>query len=384
MRISTIHNLRLNPPRGGNHVHALQIAKAFIRDGHEVLTIGDDSVREIRSFPDSSEGYEQIDVEAEVHYVRVDARLLSNWPHLCSLLRRTSKPVVWEINSPANENLAFSWLGGRSRPKREPWQSLDRARRWLHALRQTPTIAREEALRRQLAQKVSAATCVSESMGRYAREALGIEDVRVIPNGADHHFFVPRDPMFRNEGAGTGPLRVVYAGSPIYPWQGLDVLAETMRLCASAGDPITFDLLFNQASVIPLEGPNVNIAIGVRHDLVPDRLRAAEVALSIQPDFPWSPWGFHGSPMKLFDYMACGLPVVVSAVGQLAEVIEDGVNGAHFDNSPESLREVLLRLYANRDRLSQMGRAARSAVERHYNWDVIGAQTLAVLGSVTR
>ncbi len=37
--------------------------------------------------------------------------------------------------------------------------------------------------------------------------------------------------------------------------------------------------------------------------------------------------GVYGSPLKLFDYMAAGLPVVGTRVGQISEVIEDGVSG---------------------------------------------------------
>lgn len=381
MNIASLHGLQLNPPRGGNHVHALQLIRAFQVAGHQVRTVGDPTVEGVESHPDSDAGYRQLEHWADAYYVRVDARPMSSWPSLVAALRRTEKPVVWEINSPANENLAYSWLGGRPRPSQVVARKLDDWRRAIHAARQAPAIRREERLRRDLARGVMSAVCVSSAIQRYAQSDLGIENARVIPNGADQHFFRPDGPVAEISTPIGTRLRVLYAGSPIYPWQGLGLLHETMRLCERHRDPIQFILLMNQESPTDLSGPNVLVRTRVPHAEVPALMRAADVGVSIQPDFSWSPWGFHGSPMKLFDYMACGLPVVTSAVGQLAEVIQDGENGATFDNTPEGLRAVLLRLAEQREKLPKMGKVAREQVEREYNWERIGARTLELIGA---
>ena len=42
---------------------------------------------------------------------------------------------------------------------------------------------------------------------------------------------------------------------------------------------------------------------------------------------------FYRSPLKLFDYMASGLPVIASKVGQIAEVIKDQHNGILIENN---------------------------------------------------
>lgn len=379
MKIASIYRFNAYPPKGGNHVHAYQLIRRFQAEGHEVLTWADDSVPGVRSFPGTADGLDALQAEADVLYVRFDANQLRRDPVLAGFLARNAKPMVWEINAPANENLAFSWLGGDATDSRDGDSFLRGVRRRAHAWRQLPAILLEERLRRKLAGRVSAATCVSECVAEYARIGLGIAEVHVVPNAADHEAHRPDGPKAALPAAFDGCLKVMYAGSPIYPWQGLDVLERTIDLCAEAGDPIRFVLLMNQQGPRRIDSSNAACFFKVPHEQVGDYLRAVDVAVVIHPEFFWSRWGSHGSPMKLFDYMACGRPVVASNVGQLAEVIMPGRNGLLFDNTAEDLRRRLLELRSGRHDLAAMGAAARGDVETRYNWHVIGRETLAIL-----
>lgn len=44
MRIASVYEFKAYPPKGGNHLHALQLIRQFQATGHEVLTLGDDTV----------------------------------------------------------------------------------------------------------------------------------------------------------------------------------------------------------------------------------------------------------------------------------------------------------------------------------------------------
>src|SRR5690606_7317458 len=132
-----------------------------------------------------------------------------------------------------------------------------------HAWRQLPGMRREDTLRRDLAKSVYAATCVSAGIGKYAREALGIAKVHVIPNGSDPDTHQPTGDIAALPEEFGDNLKVLYAGSPIYPWQGLHVLQETMKLCAQAGDPVRFVLLLNQASPGALGAGNALVLTAV-------------------------------------------------------------------------------------------------------------------------
>jgi glycosyltransferase involved in cell wall biosynthesis len=376
MKIASIYNFRAYPPKGGNHLHALQLIRQFQAAGHQVLTWGDDTAPRVRAYPRDTAGGEAMEAEADVLYVRLDGNRLQDDGLLVRLIEKTSKPMVWEINSPADETLAFSWLGGGDNRWPAP---VDRAKRRFHAWRQSHRIEREDRLRRRLAGKVSTALCVSDGVARYAREALAIADVRVVPNGADPDTHQPIGPRAELPESHADHLNVLYAGSPTYPWQGLGIVEQTIELCARHRDPLRFVLLFNQPSSRLFDKSNTVVFQAVPHDRVGEYIRACDVALALLADFWWSPWGSYFSPMKAFDYMACGRPVVASRVGQLEQIIEPGRNGELFDNTPEDLRSKLLALAQDREKLARMGLAAREDIVQTYNWKNVGKATLEAL-----
>jgi glycosyltransferase involved in cell wall biosynthesis len=66
---------------------------------------------------------------------------------------------------------------------------------------------------------------------------------------------------------------------------------------------------------------------------------------------------------------ACGLPVIASHVGGLAEVVHDGETGFLVPaRDPHSLAERLRNLVANPELRAAMGAAGRRLVEQEYNW----------------
>ena len=74
-----------------------------------------------------------------------------------------------------------------------------------------------------------------------------------------------------------------------------------------------------------------------------------------------------GLPMALLEAMAAGLPVVVTTVGAVPEVVRDGIEGYLVppDNAT-ALREALDRLASSAEVRDSMGKAARKSCERGY------------------
>lgn len=98
----------------------------------------------------------------------------------------------------------------------------------------------------------------------------------------------------------------------------------------------------------------------VPHDQVPELLAAMDV--SVLPDS-----NTYGSPMKLFELMAMGVPVVAPDYGPIAEVIEDGVTGWLFpQGNMQRCLEILLALTPAR--IDQVGGQARQYILEHRQW----------------
>ena len=95
---------------------------------------------------------------------------------------------------------------------------------------------------------------------------------------------------------------------------------------------------------------------GVR---VPDFLRAADVFLLTSR--------VEGAPTVLIEAMACGLPVVSTTVGSVAEIVEEGETGLLAPSGDaQGLAGGLLRLVADPALRSRLGASGRAAAERRF------------------
>jgi len=75
------------------------------------------------------------------------------------------------------------------------------------------------------------------------------------------------------------------------------------------------------------------------------------------------------SPMKMFEYMAAGRPILSSSLPVLREVLQDGINGFLLPyNEPQRWMEALRRLQQDHKLSEVLGRRARLDVQQ-YTWD---------------
>jgi glycosyltransferase involved in cell wall biosynthesis len=85
------------------------------------------------------------------------------------------------------------------------------------------------------------------------------------------------------------------------------------------------------------------------------------------------------SPLKVFEGMAAGLPVVASRVGQLPELIRDGRTGLLVaPGDPEALAASLVELAHAPARRARIGAAAREHVLREHTWDGVVRRVLGL------
>ncbi len=85
---------------------------------------------------------------------------------------------------------------------------------------------------------------------------------------------------------------------------------------------------------------------------------------------------YENFPFAIAEAFACGLPVASPDDGVSGELVEDGVTGAHFHAAdPESLADVVSRLWANPSMTREMGMRGRAVFEANYtaerNWIIM-------------
>jgi glycosyltransferase involved in cell wall biosynthesis len=75
--------------------------------------------------------------------------------------------------------------------------------------------------------------------------------------------------------------------------------------------------------------------------------------------------------------MACGTPVIVSNVGSLPEIVEDGRTGFVVPpNDPSAIREKLRYLESRPDEVERMGQLGREHVLQRFTWSIVADRCL--------
>lgn len=233
-------------------------------------------------------------------------------------------------------------------------------------------------LRRRLAQRAASwftDACVApaaEMAADYAR-STGIRRalIRVIHNGIDTDTF-RRGPAaaVREEFAiGRGEFVVGFVGR-LDPVKDIVGLIEAFSLFLSAYGPVAAGirlLLVGDGPEMP-RGRQLAAALGIRDRIVfagtrrdiPTCMAAMDVYL--QPSF------YEGHSLTLLEAMACGLPVVSTAVGGTPEVVRHGRMGyLHAPGDYAGMASSLGELFRRPDLRGAMGEAGRNEVVRAYS-----------------
>jgi len=89
------------------------------------------------------------------------------------------------------------------------------------------------------------------------------------------------------------------------------------------------------------------------------------------------------SPLKIFEYMACGRPVVTTDVGNLKSIIGRHQCGIIIQPGDiDAVSEALMNLVRNRELAKKLGRNGREAAEKYYAWPAISQKVIEIIKSV--
>lgn len=192
---------------------------------------------------------------------------------------------------------------------------------------------------------------VAESL----RADYGISDDRitVISPGVDTQIFRP-DPAVR---LGDGVLRLLFVGGD-FQRKGGDLL---LRWAAEARRSARLEIHVVTRDHIP-ELPDVIVHRGLSNN------SADLVRIYQQSDLFVLPTRADCYSLVAMEAMACGLPVVISGLGGIPEIVADRVTGSLIQpGCYEALADALDALVNDPERRSAMSAAALSRAHRHFD-----------------
>jgi len=262
---------------------------------------------------------------------------------------------------------------------------LARAQGALGVLELNSPLIDEQARHRQLIDRATATArtrravraadrpyAVSAAVAAWATDLAGVH-VDVIPNGVDPKRFGAPLPA----PAGR-PFTIAFVGT-FRPWHGLEELTSAaLRLAATGrsarllliGDGPERDAMIGRARCAGLD---VEAVGAVDPAAVPALLAGADAAVA-----PYPAGEQYFSPLKVVEYLAAGLPTVAAAVGDLAELFDDGRELLLVPpGDDDALARALIRLHDDPPLRSVLARGGRAAAVERCSWRGVVERVLA-------
>lgn len=234
---------------------------------------------------------------------------------------------------------------------------------------------RELPAARAAERKILAETDRVFAVSRELARMLDVDPARVevLPNAVNPERVRPggkRAKVRRNLGL-EGDFVVGFVGS-LKPWHGVEVLLEAFRRLAER-EPLARLLLVGdgperqkiEARAAEMDG-RVVLTGSVGHESVLGYVEAMDACTA-----PYSTaQNFYFSPLKVFEYMAMGRPVVASRVAQITELINPEETGLLVEpGDPDALAEALFRISRSPEAALRMGSSGRRWVTEHRTWE---------------
>ncbi len=225
------------------------------------------------------------------------------------------------------------------------------------------------------------ATCTDE-LTELTQLGTPAEQIRVVPCGVDVEHFRPEGPSWRGDGAAGRPPdshRLVCIGR-LVERKGIATVLRALvelpdtELVVAGGPPVTKLSTHPEAQRLTVLARELGVADRVRlvgevpPADVPALLRSADVVVAT----PWyEPFGI--VPLEA---MACGRPLVGSAVGGLLDTVEPDRTGILVPpREPAVLAEAIGALLRDPARRATLGGAARQRAVACYSWRRVAAET---------
>jgi D-inositol-3-phosphate glycosyltransferase len=363
---------------GGQNVHVAALASALAERGHEVTVY---TRRDSPQLPERTElcagvVVEHLDAGPPAPIPKDD--LLRHVPAMAADLRRRlqdDRPAVLHAHFWMSGMAALCATEGLDVPVLQTFHALGTVKRRHQGAADTSPPGRI-AIERKIARSVARvlATCTDE-----VRELVTMGAPRgridVVPSAVDRQQFTPDGPA-----APRGERHRLLVVGRLVPRKGVDDAITAMQWLPDAelvvaGGPDVGALnkdpevvrLMHWAACLGV-ADRVRFIGRVPHAELPTYLRSADAVVCL----PWyEPFGI--VPLEA---MACGVPIVGTAVGGLLDTVIDGVTGVLLPpRKPRAAADAIAALLADEDRRKRFGEAGVQRVATHYDWDRVARAT---------
>jgi glycosyltransferase involved in cell wall biosynthesis len=237
----------------------------------------------------------------------------------------------------------------------------------------------EKINRRQIRQ-ASAVITVTPQMADYISRDVGRPDSFVVPNGADVARFKPV--LTRPK---TMPPNYVILFGALAPWQGIETAMDATQEAiwpASVKLVIVGDGLMRD-SVQRRVSENIVYLGSKPYRAMPEIIGGAVASLLPKSSRHHSESGL--SPLKLYESMACGVPIIASDLPNLASTVKGASCGLVIPSeNPTALAEAVRWLVEHPAEAKIMGINGRDASVAHHSWQQRATETAEILASVVR
>jgi len=232
--------------------------------------------------------------------------------------------------------------------------------------------------------KAAFVNAVTEGIADVLHLQKGVPERKILflPNGVDTELFRPRPPDRKlAEELGLVDKKIILYAGNMGVAQGLDVVVDAMALVAGRAPDILFVFIGDGSE-------KQRIASRV-HELGLDNIRFLDPRPpeAIGPLYDLAIAGFASlkkdklmegaRPSKIFPIMACAKPVIYSADGEGARLVEEAGAGLVTPaGDAEALSRVMLRLADDPDLARELGRNGCAYVQTNLDWFVLAGRWL--------
>jgi len=162
---------------------------------------------------------------------------------------------------------------------------------------------------------------------------------------------------------------IVYTGSfYLYDWKGIDILLEAVRYFEN--DWLLLLVGGNEKEIEEIkkkyDSDNILLVEHKHHSEIPSYLTSAD-ALVLPNKKGYAESERDTSPIKLFEYMASGVPIVASDLSSIREILNENNTVFVEPNNPKSLANGIKKVLQNADFADRISKQALEDVQ-NYTW----------------